>query len=263
MWRVIGTLVLGAAVGSAGLRSTRAEDPKAQTSEIKGGIEGKIKSVDVKDGTLTIVTAQGRERTFAVTKETTMVGPRGGKVRHRLKDKRFHEGMSVTVVAEGNTASAVHLGFQRGGEASAKAAKSETAKPSDGGSTVTRKPRPVAATEPEPATSKTPTTTTGKAKAAAAADDEDDDNEIPGKVKRYDTRRHILVVTLLNGKDRSFMVANDVPVLVKGAPSQRGLRDPALRAGATVEIVTTPGGRKVKEVRIVPAPVATGKKKAG
>jgi hypothetical protein len=262
MWRVIGTIVLGAAVGSAGLLSTRAEDPKAQTSEIKGGIEGKVKSVDVKNETLTIVTGQGRERTFTVTKETNMLGPRGGKVRHRLKDKRFHEGMSVTVVAEGNTASEVHLGFQRGGAGGAKTGKNEEANTADSGTTTTRRPRPAAATEPEPASSKTPITTTGKAKAAAVPEDEEDDNEVPGKVKRYDTRRHILVVTLLNGKDRSFMLANDVPVLVKGAPSQRGLRDPALRAGASVEIVTTPGGRKVKEVKIVPAP-ATGKKKAG
>jgi hypothetical protein len=112
------------------------------------------------------------------------------------------------------------------------------------------------------ASSKPATTAAGKAKAAAAAD-EDEDNEIPGKVKRYDARRHILVVSLLNGKDRSFMLSNDVQVLVKGAASERGLRDPALKAGANVEIITTPGGRKVKEVKIMPAPLATGKKKAG
>jgi hypothetical protein len=253
MWRTVGTILLGAAIGSAGLPSTRADEPKARTNEIKGGVEGKVKAVDVQNKTLTIVTAQGRERTFTITKDTTMLGPRGGKVKGRLKDKRFHEGMSVTVVAEGNTASEVHLGFQHRGEGASAA---------ESGTTATKKPRP-AATEPEPTPSKPAPTATGKAKPAATAEEADEDNEIPGKVKKYDTRRHILVVSLLNGKDRSFLLSNNVEVMVKGVASARGLRDPALKAGAQVEIVTDAGGRKVKEVKIVPAPAATGRKKAG
>ncbi len=60
-----------------------------------------------------VVTSSGREHTFTVTDDTTLVGPRGGKVRGRLSDPRFHEGMELTVVAEGNTATEIHLGYSR------------------------------------------------------------------------------------------------------------------------------------------------------
>src|SRR5262249_25099673 len=86
MWRILGALVLGAGVCSTGIMFAGADDQK-----IQGGIEGKIKSVDVEANTLTLTTTQGRERTFSITKETMMVGPRGGKVRRRLKDPRFQE----------------------------------------------------------------------------------------------------------------------------------------------------------------------------
>jgi hypothetical protein len=226
-------------IASAGLPSARADEPKARTNETTGGFQGKVKAVDLEHKTLTIITVQGRERTFTVTKETTLLGPRGGKVKKGLKDKRFHEGMPVTVLTEGNAASEIHLGSQRG-EGRAAAGKSE-------GPNATP-------TEPNRGSSKP---------AAAAEEGADEDNEIPGKVKRYDARRHLLVVSLLNGKDRSFMLSKDVPVMVKGVASEQGLRDPALKVGAQVEVITAAGGRKVKEVKIMPAPAATGRKKAG
>ena len=74
-------------------------------------IEGKVKKVDHEKSTLTITTDDGKERTFEITDDTTMVGPRGGLVRRGLKDPRFHEGMGLTIVAKGTTATEVHLGF--------------------------------------------------------------------------------------------------------------------------------------------------------
>src|SRR5262249_6489223 len=109
MRRALGAMVLGVFVCSVAILSASADDQK---TEIKGGIPGKVKKVDVDTQKLTITTDQGRERTFTVNDDTTMVGPRGGKVRRRLKDPRFHEGMSVTIVADGATATEIHLGFQ-------------------------------------------------------------------------------------------------------------------------------------------------------
>jgi hypothetical protein len=74
-----------------------------QKAHIQGGVEGRVKSVDHEGMALTITTTQGRERTFKITDETEMLGPRGGKVRRKLRDPRFHEGLMVTVVADGNT----------------------------------------------------------------------------------------------------------------------------------------------------------------
>jgi len=63
------------------------------------------------------------------------------------------------------------------------------------------------------------------------------------------------VVTLFNGKTRSFFLAKDVPVHVKGAVSRRGLADPAIKIGAPVTIVTDEGGRKVKERQFAQPPL--------
>jgi hypothetical protein len=215
MWRTIATFVIGGIIVAAPL--------SAQTGdkhEIKGGIDAKVKSVDLDKKTLTVRTAQGKDRTFEVTKETVMVGPRGGKVRKHLKDPRFHEGFPVIIVADGNSAAEIHLGFARdeGAAKTTKTAKSGV--PSN---------------------------------KAIKQLEEDDEQEIPGRVKRFDAVKRILVVSLLNGKDRSFFLAKDVPVHVKGVISKQGLRDPALQVGARVNIVTDEGGRKVKEVNIITA----------
>lgn len=258
MSRVLGAMILGAVVCSTTSLSPADEHKTA----IKGGIEGKIKKVDADAGTLTITTEQGRDRTFAVNDETTIVGPRGGKVRHRLKDHRFHEGMALTVVAEGNKATEIHLGFQHqeGGEA-------ETTSAADRPSRMAGKEAPAkAASDTPPANrgvpsrSEAPTAARGKTTPGVA--DQDEDQEVPGKIKRVDATRHMLVVTLLNGKDRAFLVSKDVPVLVTGAPSKQGLQDPALKPGASVEVVTDEGGHKVKEVKLTPAS-ALKRRKAG
>lgn len=256
MGRTMRAMLLGVFVCSAAIMSASADDKK---TEIKGGIEGKVKKVDADAKTLTITTEQGRDRTFTVTEDTTMVGPRGGKVRRRLKDPRFEEGITVTIVAEGATATEIHLGFlhKDGDEKSTARDTEKTAKP--GGTApaekVIRRTPPAKDTE-TPAATKSATRT----KAGAAAAEEDEEEEVPGKIKSFDHTRRLLVITLLNGKDRSFMLAKDVKVLVKDSASKHGLEDPALKTGASVEVVTDEGGHKVKEVKVLP-PVQ--RKKAG
>jgi hypothetical protein len=251
MRRTIGALVLGVTACSTLLMTASARDEQV----IKGGIEGKIKAVDADMNKLTITTAQGRDRTFTITDDTTMLGPRGGKVRHRMHDKRFHPGLDIVIVAQGTTATEVHLGFSRGGgpeTAGAPAEQPEKATPE-------RAQPKTAAPDRTPTKAAPAPTVRGKAP-TKAEEDEDEDNEIPGKIKHFDPSRRILVVTMLNGKDRSFMLSKDVKVEVRGRASARGLEDPSLTTGMPVEIVTDEGGRKVKEVKVVPASDLKGKK---
>jgi hypothetical protein len=274
MWRALRVVVAGALVSSAGIMLSMAEEPKQQKNEIKGGIEGKVKSVDADKQTLTITAADGPQRTFTVTDDTIMLGPRGGKVRHRLKDHRFREGFAIIVVAQGAMAKELHLGFahESGDEGATKVRTSqyEGSKPPAKGAPEppgrVTKQTPPPDTSPEHAATKSGSRPPGKTIAAGNAParpaDEDEDSEIPGKVKSYDPTRHILVVTLLNGKSRSFILAKDVKVVVHNRASRRGLQDPALTAGVPIEIVTDQGGRKVVEVKVVPAS-DTGKRKAG
>jgi hypothetical protein len=260
MSRTLGALILGAIVCSATILSA-ADDQK---TEIKGGIEGKVKAVDVEGKKLTIATAQGRERTFTITDETVMVGPRGGKVRHHLRDPRFHEGFPVTIVAEGNTAEEVHLGFAKdaAGAEHVRAAKQGTRAggPSETGDR-TKLSKNASTPETDAATI---AKHIARHKEATKLEEEDDEEEIPGHIKSFDVRRRMLVVTLFNGNSRSFIVAQDVPVHIKGAAaaSRQGLKDPQLKAGAFVTVVTDEGGRKVKELKITPAS-ADRRKKAG
>ena len=68
------------------------------------------------------------------------------------------------------------------------------------------------------------------------------------------------MITLLNGKDRSYLLSKDVKILVKGTASKQGLQNPMLKPGIPVAIITEAGGRKVKEVKVAPTPAAKGKK---
>jgi hypothetical protein len=234
--------------------------------EIKGGIEGKVMKVDLDANKLTIVTDRGQQRTFTITDETHMFGPRGGKVKKHLHDRRFHEGFPVTIVAAGNTAEEVHLGFAK----DAAGSKGEEAKTATTPARVERPAEP--ATRPRPAPNTSPTTpaaTTASKdvlshKEATKLEEEDDEAEIPGQIKSYDAVRRHLVLILANGKNRSFFLAHDVPVRIKGAAaaSSQGLSDPQLKVGATITVITDEGGRKVKELEIEPAS-AIKRKRAG
>jgi hypothetical protein len=235
MWRILSLLCLGVAVGVAGPKSARGDDEK---HSIPDGIEGTVKHVDVENNKLTIVTAQGRERTYTITENTMMAGPRGGKVRKHLKDPRFREGFPVTIVAQGANATEVHLGFTPGGS-------QEKAEAMRGAARETRPPTTPA---------RTPTSSglvpSANSRVPTKPEEEEDEEEIPGKIKSYDPARRILVLSLLNGTSRSFLLAKDVPVVVGRTASKKGIEDPALKDGATVTIFTENGGHKVKEVKV-------------
>src|SRR5262245_50270178 len=97
--KTMSAAVCGIVVGTLGLFSAHAAE--GEKAAVKGGIEGKIVRVDADKGTVTIADVNQRERTFSITNETIIVGPRGGIVKRRLKDARFHNGLSITVVANG------------------------------------------------------------------------------------------------------------------------------------------------------------------
>jgi hypothetical protein len=221
MWRTLVVALLCTVLSAAGMLAA------GEKTGTKNGIEGHVKSVDLAKKTLTITTPQGKERTFDISKDTVMVGPRGGNVRRHLKDPRFHEGFPVTVVAKGDDASEVHLGYAR--DAKTGSLSKEAAK-------------------------------TAKARLKAAKKiEEEDDVELLGHVKSFDSSKRLLVLSLVNGKTKSFILAKSTPVNVKGTVSKRGIMDPALTAGAAITVVTEADLRKVKEVRISQAKA----KKAG
>jgi hypothetical protein len=263
MFRTLSSLLVGTAICAAGLVSAVAQEPKGSTRpEIPGGIVGHVKSVDHEKHTLSVTTPGGRARTFTITDDTTMLGPRGGKVRRRLRDRRFHEGMEITVVAEGSTAKELHLGFSRREHADSgdgtKSAANPVIPPSDDRRDRTRAiagaVRGKAAAEIS-----APAAATG-AKTAARAEEDDEDDEIPGRVKSYDANRRLLVVTLLNGKSRSFLLSQNVKVVVRGRASTSGLRDPSLRADAPVTVFVAAGGRRVTELHVLPAQASRSRK---
>jgi hypothetical protein len=253
-------LLLGITICVLGLRPVGAQEAtKAEKPQIPGGIEGHVKSVDVDKETITIVTTAGTQRTFSVTEDTIMLGPRGGKVRRGLHDPRFHEGMSLTVVPTGTSAKEVHLGYRHRepGETKASGKKAAAAR----AETDTQP----AGTAPSKPASKTKATTTKDSAAAtksAATDEEDEDDEIPGTVRSYNADRRILVVSLLNGTHRTFFLSRDLKVVTRGATSKQGTADPALKEGAHVVVFTDEGGRRVKELHVNPMPATRKKKKA-
>jgi hypothetical protein len=259
MLRKLGALVAGATICAVGLLSAHAQETKkSEKAEIPGGIEGTNKGVDKDKGTVSVLTSEGRTRTFTVSEDTTILGARGGKVRGRLNDRRFREGLDITVVATGTTAKELHLGIYRSdpGESTEKpktAAKRKTRrqaeeeKVAEAAKVTSKKAAPKAVAE--------------TAAKSVAAEDEDDDNEIVGKVKSYDTTsgRHLLVVTLLNGKGRPFFLSKEVKVLVKGKETKEGLLDPSIKSGTPVTVLTDSGGRKVLELHVGPPTPAPSK----
>ncbi len=258
------SLIAGLALCVVGLMAVVAQEPtKGEKPEIPGGIDGHVKSVNHDKQSLSIIGPGGRERTFTVTEDTTMVGPRGGKVRRRLNDPRFHEGLEVIIVADGTTAKEVHLGYDRRPNEETKGAPDPATKKAPG---LTRKKREELAAD---VAKKKDTLETGKitpkvATKPGTAEEDDEDDEIPGKVKSYNTsgRTPVLVVSLLNGKSRSFFLSSEVKVLVNGASSKLGLKDPALKAGAPLIVLVHPGGRRVKELHVNPPAPARAKKAA-
>jgi hypothetical protein len=264
MRRLLG-LIAGSALCLNALMSVAAQEPKKGVKpEIPGGIEGHLKSVDHEKQALIIIGPGGRERAFTVTEDTEMVGPRGGKVRRRLNDPRFHEGLDIIIVADGSTAKEVHLGYSRRQAEDTKNEPNAVASKKAPGPTRRKREEIAAEIAKKEATTETGKTPSKAMTKAATAEEEDEDDEIPGKVKSYDTtgRTPVLVVALLNGKNRSFFLSSEVKVLVHGSTSKLGLKDPAIKAGAPLTVFVHPGGRRVKELHLNPPPPARSKKAA-
>jgi hypothetical protein len=250
-------LLTGITICVVGLFSAKAQEAKkAEKPHIPGGIEGHVKTVDAEKETLTIVTDAGAERTFNLTEDTTMLGPRGGKVRRGLRDPRFHEGMELTVVASGSTAKEVHLGISRRQRDAASPGGETAAKPKAAAGTASNAP----AAQTKAAMKKG---LTAAAKSAAPEDEQDEDDELPGTVKSYNAERRLLVVSLLNGTSRSFFLSRDLKVTVGRTASAKGVEDPAIKDGARVTVFLEGGGRRVKELHVNPPASARAVKKAG
>jgi len=265
--RTVGIVVCSVAIGALGLLSASAAEKK---SDIKDGIEGKIVKVDVDKGSVTIADENGKERSFSITDETVIVGPRGGIVHKRLKDPRFHKGLSITVVAMGSTAAQLHLGYDRkskagSGASTSSSSGSSSTSSSSGSTTSSTSTSGTSSSKPTPRTSGFRGVLGAKpaaGKEEAKTDEaEDEDSEFPGKVKSVDPAKRILVITLVTGKDHSFLLPGDVKVTVNGRVSRRGLNDAALKVGTSLTVVTEAGGRKVKEVKVA-SPTARRMKKA-
>jgi hypothetical protein len=216
--RAIGSLLCAMAIAAFAVLAT-----PAVGADLPNGIKGEVVKVDTAKNTLTVHTQSG-DKTYAIAPTTQIVGPRGGIVHKRLQDPRFHAGLHVTIVGSGAAASQVLLGVDHKAK-SGDAAPSKTTAGFRGDSAGKGE---TAKTEEAPA---------------------DDDNEFPGKIKSVDADKNILVVTLLTGKDHSFMVGSDAKLTIGTRVSQKGLSDPALRPGATVTVVTE-GGKKVAEVKL-------------
>jgi len=245
----LGRLLCGAAIFALGILSaSAAETPK---SEIKGGIEGKVINVDADKGILTTAREDGREHTFSITDETAIVGPRGGVVHRRLHDSRFHAGLPITVVASGEAATEMHLGFDRKSRKGTTVAGSSTS-PSTGGTADESSP-PVSTRRTSRFRGFLGSKPAAEKEAGKPDEVEGDDNDFPGKIKSVDPSQRLLVVALLNGKDRSFMLARDVKITVNGHASRLGLADTIFKPGIPLTVVTQEGGRKVKEVKVTPA----------
>jgi hypothetical protein len=216
--KAFGALFCSIAICALAAHSAKAADEAAT----KEGIEGKIVKADVEKNALTISTKSGQKQTFTVTNETTIVGPRGGIVHKRLEDPRFHPGLTVTVVAKDDVAQQIQLSIDHG---------SGVRRPSSRARTGFRG-----------------RFATGGGTAQAATQEAEEENEFPGTIKSVNADKNILVVTLLTGKNESFMVSKAAKVTIGGTASDKGLADTKLTPGTSVTVITE-GGNKVKEVR--------------
>jgi hypothetical protein len=113
MVRTLVCAVLGLALCVSGTQAQDKDKPVKKDKKVaKTGVAGTVKSRDTTKGTLTItVTKTKKDRTFQVTKNTKIVGPRGGVSEDGLKDDRLARGKKVTVVpgSDSKAAAEIHL----------------------------------------------------------------------------------------------------------------------------------------------------------
>jgi hypothetical protein len=109
--RTLFSAVLALALVAGGLQ---AQKDKAPPKDAKL-ITVKVQAVDADKGTVTVTTAEGKVLVLKVDKDTSIVGPRGGKSDDRLKDDRLAKGSEIKVAlgADGKTAKKIQLGFRK------------------------------------------------------------------------------------------------------------------------------------------------------
>lgn len=84
-----------------------------------------------------------------------------------------------------------------------------------------------------------------------AKTDPKDAKLIVAKVKRIDSEKGTLTVTLADGKDRVFKVEKDTRIVgPRGGKSEDRLKDDRLAQGAEVKILASADGKTAKEVRL-------------
>lgn len=108
-------LVLGIAFMASGQTSHGGKDKDKDKGTDDGMVVGKIKIVNLARKNFIITLESGKERTFAVDKNTKFLGPQGGPSKSGLKDDRMVKGYEVKVVPakNGKIAKEVHLPYRK------------------------------------------------------------------------------------------------------------------------------------------------------
>ena|SRR5579864_454133 len=107
-------LVLGIALCMASGQTSQGGKDKDKDKD-DALVVGKVKTVNVTKRNFTITLESGKDRIFAVTKNTKFIGPKGGKAKDGLKDDRMAKGYEVKVLPfkGGKTAKEVHLPYRK------------------------------------------------------------------------------------------------------------------------------------------------------
>jgi len=94
--------------------AAQAQKDKAPPKDAKL-ITAKVQAVDADKGTITVTTDTGKVLVLKVDKDTSIVGPRGGKSAERLKDDRLTKGAEIKIAlsADGKIAKTIQLGFRK------------------------------------------------------------------------------------------------------------------------------------------------------
>lgn len=145
MFRMFASALIGASLlcGAVAAQPPKSKDPpkkeapkdkpppKEKEKTTVKEVVGMFKSKDVAKKTLTL-TVDGKERTFKITEDTKIVGPRGGE--KDLNDKLFDAGYKITVVPNSKNsdeAVEVRLPFVNDKEGADKAKDKSKDKPKD------------------------------------------------------------------------------------------------------------------------------------
>jgi hypothetical protein len=110
--RTLFSAVLALAFLAGGLQAQKKDKAPPKDAKL---ITAKVQAVDADKGTVTVTTDSGKVLVLKVDKDTSLVGPRGGKSADRLKDDRLGKGAEIKFAlgADGKTAKTIQLGFRK------------------------------------------------------------------------------------------------------------------------------------------------------